>query len=574
MSVFIVGRPDKFAPVFNEMYFYTDSNNKNQPGFKYILDIYNSATNERMGRYRAYSRPGDGYGVFDINQLLSNRVTCEINQFNNGQFNGVKDYIAYDVKFGEEYITAWTSTNIIMVTIDNTNYVRIYNSSSIPHRFTYGDQIYVSGVTNTYFDPGNYYVIGIPNAFSITITAPWIDPALPGPFSLVATSNYTDGRARQFTGLTNVDDYVGFNGAVNHQALRTYTSVTYDMTAGATPAKFLTNMPNNYLVREENKMWLNYHSTDALISSYQFRLVTEFGEYQYVPTGASISSQAINVVGIGPKNITESEGTNWQAFNGQLPVFKNNCWEFDFVINNGAGFATLGNSANVNSFVAGNYTAQTANILYNGNVNATVTISQSSLIFPYLVDTNIPFSAFTSQKGTLTQIVNDYCFRIIENDNQSQISEERCFKVDRSYTRYGNKELYFIDKLGSLIPINFTLQSAENITIDRSEYKKILGNLSVPLGKWTFDSIDRGRKNINTTTKCVVKLISNFINNEQSAYYAEIFSSQQVFIMQDGYLWPVIVTDNNYNKLTKLNKKNIPFEITIEFANPDNVNTI
>ena len=370
---------------------------------------------------------------------------------------------------------------------------------------------------------------------------------------------------------TSFFNYSAWNGAIQHQRLINYTDDTYTMSAQS-PGRFLTDVPNGYRLRPDNKMWINFHA-ETKNDAYGAILNTRYGQYVllnlvtgYTPT--------VYVLPCGPKNVTEVEGTtgstgfyNWSNDLGTWPVFKNTCWEFDMVTSGPGIPATtiLTNTSGEQSPWYNNFNDEAVDFYLNGVLTQAYIGATTG---PNEVLLNFDYTAFTSTSGYIYQNTEEYSIYLIDITGGTS-SETLNFNVERDVTRYSNIEIYFIDRLGSLICKNFELQNAQSIKVDRTEYQTLAGGLMN--GKWNFLSTDRGRHVNNTTVVKQVELNAAFITEAESSYLQELISSPEVYIMEYGQLWPVVVKTNNYDVLTKLNKKNIPFKMTVEYANNDMV---
>lgn len=710
----LVGQPDKFQPVYNPINFYVNSDNKTQEGFKYLADVFSAGTSTRFARYRPAPRPVDGYGVIDINQVLSSRVSFFIDQYQNIIADTPESYVNYDIEFGEEYVNYWRFYD----NFDGGSQTGFNGggliSATQAHTFEVGDQIYIQqdpGYVNEGYN-GVHTVLNVPNPYSVILDIPFSGSPANG-----GTAVYADRRKTTFTGpqeylynsilddnlflfngwtefgpdgcsvrlfintnnsltfvipdascgsinkssinmfsaftpgqeyrvqytVSNVnnpsneaqyvraklggtagqtkvgtgytDEYIvcgtgttfemefymdantaGFgshsesvsgisvtsnilvsgysawNGGIQHQSLINYTDDTYTMSA-ATPGRFLTDVPNNYRVRPENKMWINFHVED----SFDVRgatINTRYGEYVLLNLVTG-NTPSVYVLPVGPENVSQVEGTtgstgfyNWSNDIGTWPVFKNVCWDYDEVLQGTTSASTIFENQSFEPHPWYNNFNDEAVDFYIGN-----TLYQAYIIDTpdiYSIELAIPFSAFTGNLGGGCAIQRTDYYSIHLFDTTGGTSSETInFNVDRTTSRYSNVEIYFIDRLGSLIPKNFELQNAQSIKVERSEYQTLAGGLMD--GKWNFKSTDRGRHVNNTTVVKQVELNAAFITEAESNYLQELISSPEVYIMEYGQLWPVVVKTNNYDVLTKLNKKNIPFKMTVEYANNDSV---
>ena len=62
MSQTSIASPQAFSPAYNPLKFIVDSTNKNKTGFKYIFDIYESGTANKIAKYKVLPTFGMGLG--------------------------------------------------------------------------------------------------------------------------------------------------------------------------------------------------------------------------------------------------------------------------------------------------------------------------------------------------------------------------------------------------------------------------------------------------------------------------------------------------------------------------------
>ena len=65
MAITIIAEPQDFTPAYNECKFIVDSTNVNNVGFRYIFDIYESGTSNKIAEYRILPDL-NGYGERDL----------------------------------------------------------------------------------------------------------------------------------------------------------------------------------------------------------------------------------------------------------------------------------------------------------------------------------------------------------------------------------------------------------------------------------------------------------------------------------------------------------------------------
>jgi hypothetical protein len=568
MAYNIVGSPDIFSPSNNPMYFYLDSTNINEEGFKYIVDVYNADSLQRIGSYRLFPRIGDGYGVADINQLLKQEVTYDMNQTNNNILPALNSFVNYEIDFGEEYVQYWDWFDTEFVpsgpfsTLDYT----LVTSTGTTNPFVSGDTVFLQQNATNESEVYNNVVVTVlsANSSSFIVGIPFVPTTTVG-----GTARFANSQKTQFSGAT-VTGYTAFNAAIPHQQFINYTSELYDLTG--TTNQFLTNAPQGYTVQPTNQMWLNFYSTDPENNTTSITLTTEYGTYNLVNNNPD--KTVVQQVGIGPANITAVEGipdlsgdTQWNLGSGTYPIFKNVCYQITFVNTNSANLILFG-ADGTNSPWEGDFIDEYV-IFHGDNGQVAQGFIQDADVNKLII--GFPSSGITATSGKVYQRTTWYSIQMASG--LTETSEVKLFNVDSSPSRYDNIELVFLDRLGSFIPANFSLQSAKSINITRNEYTKILGDLgNNGANKWGYQSTERGRQNFGTFVKTQVTAISNWITEAESNYLQELYSSQNVYVREYGQLWPVIITSNSYSIVTKNNKKNIQITITFEYANNDTVN--
>jgi len=567
MAISIVGSPDKFSPVFNNMYYFLDSTNKTEEGFKYVVDIYESGTSNLLDSIKLWPRPVDGYGVNKINTLLKSQISEDIEAITLPRSSN-NVWLAYDIEFGEEYINYWEYADVEFTFAPSpfesfASLTALMSSTS--QIYTAGDTILVeqnSGFTNSSYS-------GVHTVLSANATTIIIDV----PFGTGTTGteggrvSYSNKRKSLFINLTNVSGYTAFNGAISHQDFPSYTNSIYNFILNP-DAKFLTNAPDGYNVKPTNSIRLDFFSQFLSgLTNTSFEVVTEFGSYQI--TGATYDG-IVGVYGCGPLDFTENENL-YIADNGTFPIIKNYCFTVT-AMTESVGRVLLegiGESPWYNDFTD-------EFIIVYGEQGEVFSSFIQDTPDPNTILLSTPFASISSTMGTAVQRTNSYTVQFFSGNTAA--SSAMTFNVDwRPNFQLGEDngiELLFMDRLGSYLPTNWTLQNSRTMNVARDSYKKILGDLNVSAGKWTYNSTDRGTTNINTRVITQLELLSDWVTPQDANYIKELYSSPFVYIKENGQYWPVNVQTNAYQIPTQYNKKLIQLAITITYANNDVINNV
>lgn len=111
MAQTIIASPQMISPAYNPLKFIVDSTNKNKTGFKYIFDIYEAGTANKIGEYKVLPRINDGYGEEDLSKLLQTQVSWDLDTLSTSSYGAPNSYYLYDVKVGEEYVAEFSYTS-------------------------------------------------------------------------------------------------------------------------------------------------------------------------------------------------------------------------------------------------------------------------------------------------------------------------------------------------------------------------------------------------------------------------------------------------------------------------------
>ena len=247
MAVSEVVKPESNTPAYNPIIYWVDSTNKNETGFKYVIDVYNSGKVTKIAEYRVAPRIDDGYGVIDLSKLLQSKVSKDLSLTNTTYYDASNSYYEYEVYFGEEYNASYAYTGFT----NSSGYVQLTGFSS--HPFAVGDQIDLTEgtPTNTLLD-GLHTVTAIA-ATTVTIDVLYAD--LVSPSSTAGEIIYADNRKSITRDLLSYTDRYVFNGALPWLDFRSY-SAQYNNSA-----LFLTNVPDNFYIRTDSDAFL--HWTDG-----------------------------------------------------------------------------------------------------------------------------------------------------------------------------------------------------------------------------------------------------------------------------------------------------------------------
>lgn len=312
MAITTINEPFDKTPAYNPIKFLYNSTNKNNLGFKYIFDVYESGTANKIAEYRVYPRFSDGYGEIDLSKLLQNKVSYDFDQTLIESDPATNSYYKYDLKVGEEFVTSYTYTANL---VNNGGNVQI--TPTVAHTFVVGDQIILNaGVANSAIS-GLWTVIAVSGTTNFTINALFANVLNPTDNGSVS---YADNRKTVTRDIvTALDKYV-FNGAISWEKFRVYNET--DFILPNINARLLTNIPTSgFKVTETQDLWVN------ILNNFDTTGFIVFGNSDGDIFAKPITDNAlITQVGVGANNL----GTLTPLV-GTLPLIKPSTTSYSFV---------------------------------------------------------------------------------------------------------------------------------------------------------------------------------------------------------------------------------------------------
>ena len=143
----------------------------------------------------------------------------------------------------------------------------------------------------------------------------------------------------------------------------------------------------------------------------------------------------------------------------------------------------------------------------------------------------------------------------------------------QSCSRYDNVRLAWRNRLGCWDYMNFRLKSTESVEIKSEEMERVVG--SWDSATYNYDNTERGRETLFTDAKRKITINSDYLNEEESAWLEELFTSTNVQILaEDNVVYPMIITNKSYTKKTSVNNKiKIQYTVNLEYANKIRTNS-
>ena len=300
MSQTSIASPQDFSPAYNPLKFIVDSTNKNKSGFRYIFDIYEAGTSNKIAEYKVLPRIIDGYGEQDMSKLIQTQVSWDLDTQSTTHIGAPNSSYEYDVKVGEEYVAEFTYTSSLTNASDNTQI-------NVSNTFVAGDQVVITqadgGVANPQLE-GLHTVVSatgstvVVNVAWSTITSATIDGVV----------KYADNRKVIFRDITEYDANIAYNGAFRWMDWSVYDEDNY--TLDGSLKLWLTNQPTTFYMTPGQDAWLNLRKPQATST---VRFETSLGG-TFSKTINSLNEIAQVAVGAGNNGLFLTDGIDWFDF--------------------------------------------------------------------------------------------------------------------------------------------------------------------------------------------------------------------------------------------------------------------
>ena len=149
----------------------------------------------------------------------------------------------------------------------------------------------------------------------------------------------------------------------------------------------------------------------------------------------------------------------------------------------------------------------------------------------------------------------------------TEVSETITLNIVDDCSKHDSIRFFFMDKLGSYLPITFNKVSKNNITNTRSNYRQNYGNYDATANAWGYTTYDRGNTTYDLVSKEVVTCTSDWMSEDGVAMVTSMLNSPIVYIQdENGDYVAVNIITNSYEIKKTVNDKLINYTISFEYA--------
>jgi hypothetical protein len=477
MAITTIATPQTFTPGYNPIWYVFDSDEKNQPNFRYRVTLLAGPIGATAADVTTFLVPpsiNTGYCNVEFSTLLQSFLT------NNGPNEGFNvelpnHVVKYGIEISEQFTEPWDfqDTEFNSSSTFWNGYMKLTSNPSgtagtlDPHPYSIGDQITITD-TQGFFTDDLYTVQEIPDIYSVVVSKIFVASATnPG------TTQFADRRTT--IGATASLKYqYAFNGAFKYNEWPDYDQADYGGTGATNGFLPLTTCPISFNVQPETIMSFSYWIPDGAVFA-NIQTATDFWR----------------------RGVTGSDMI-------QIPVGP-------------------------------------------GNVN--------------LAD-------WTHLIGTATGLTGVYNFYLTTSTVAGQTYS---FTVEEPCTKWGNRQLVFMDRLGSFGSFSFNYNWETQTSINRSSQRGLVGG--VEGSAWTYDTSQSQSNFIRIEETRSITLTTAWLTEADSAYFQDLIRSPKVWISDEGgALIPVTAITNSITEDRKNSKRNIRYTISLNYSNNDKIN--
>jgi hypothetical protein len=325
MAITINYRPETWTPVYAPIPYNLDSDNKNEIGFSYFVQVFSGTSltdGVMISTNEIPPAPVNGLGYFDIRSIAQPYTVWTLPE-TNATFTSISDFfVPLYLRFGES-TPRWRFTQNFV----SGGFVAFLSSEN--HNFEVGDEIIVSQDIGYPQEiqayEGLQTVSSISSNFIVTTQA----------FLGVSTGiggfiKKADGSSITLSGLSTDTTY-GFKSSFSRVEMTDYEESDWISVAVNNSSKWLTECPQNHKIGRDDEIWLTTlqnttNDNRRLLIRTSGSSNTELGVYTIYNPFSADSKEAV-AVAVGVDQINSQSDETYISF-GSLPVFDENVTQY------------------------------------------------------------------------------------------------------------------------------------------------------------------------------------------------------------------------------------------------------
>jgi hypothetical protein len=148
-----------------------------------------------------------------------------------------------------------------------------------------------------------------------------------------------------------------------------------------------------------------------------------------------------------------------------------------------------------------------------------------------------------------------YTVRITTTGNANTVSETITYEIVPNCSPYDNYRIVFLNRVGGYEYFDFKMNHKKTTEIEKTEYGKVLD--------WNYSMGERGRDILSVKATENFEINSDWVSEDEAEWLEQLFTSPDVYVIRNNELYPIIITDRQYQSKNQLREQ--IFNITVNF---------
>ena len=180
-------------------------------------------------------------------------------------------------------------------------------------------------------------------------------------------------------------------------------------------------------------------------------------------------------------------------------------------------------------------------------------------------------TSFTALTGSLPAVDSNTTFIAYYQSASpvpTAVSQSITLNIVDDCSKYESIRFFYMDKLGSYLPITFNKVSKTNVTNKRSSYRQNYGSYDATSNVWGYTTYDRGNTTYDLVSSEKITCTSDWMNEDEVSMVTSMLNSPIVYVQDaNGNYIAITITTNSYEVKKTVNNKLINYTLTFEYAN-------
>tara|TARA_R110000803_G_scaffold104245_4_gene172417 strand:- start:2695 stop:4230 length:1536 start_codon:yes stop_codon:yes gene_type:complete len=149
----------------------------------------------------------------------------------------------------------------------------------------------------------------------------------------------------------------------------------------------------------------------------------------------------------------------------------------------------------------------------------------------------------------------------------SAVSESITLNIVENCSKYESIRFFYLDKLGSYLPLTFNKLSRTNVSNERKNYRQNYGTYDSVSNSWGYTTYDRGTTTYDIVSSEKVTCNSDWLTEDAVSMVVNMLNSPIVYIQdENGDYVAITITTNSYEVKKTINDKLLNYTLTFEYA--------